>query len=209
MTERICVQLGYRQLELILLIDSLVDFLSGFMLCWSQRCRGWRSTRPTLGLNFRFLHSFVFLLRVALNLQPFTRNIIIYASVWRDFIGSHTFHLIFASLWRWAIMVLNYLHCHTWTFFFFLPHYFKVSMIYEGQTQDVMIVINLNRCERKRPTADLYTAYGWGILFSLHQITLLSPESACLASLCKTALPDSSHPVITLYHACLFRHLLW
>lgn len=46
------------------------------------------------------------------------------------------------------------------TTIYFLPHYFKVSMIYEGQTPDVMIVINLNRCERKRPTADLYAAYG-------------------------------------------------
>lgn len=47
-----------------------------------------------------------------------------------------------------------------------------------------MIVINLNRRERKRPTADLCAAYGCGILFSLHQISLLPPESALLASLC-------------------------
>lgn len=47
-----------------------------------------------------------------------------------------------------------------------------------AQARDVMIVINLNRRERKRPTTDLCTAYGCGILFSLHRIALLSPESA-------------------------------
>lgn len=71
-------------------------------------------------------------------------------------------------------------------------------MIYEAQTQDVMIVINLNCCERKRPTTDLYTAYGYGILFSLHQISLHSPESARLASLCNIALPDPTLSAIFL-----------
>lgn len=61
-------------------------------------------------------------------------------------------------------MVLGF-HCrHIRTII--LLHYFKVSVIYEAQTRDVMIIINLNRHERKRPTTDLNTAYGCGILFS-------------------------------------------
>lgn len=61
MTERICVQLGYRQLKLILLIDSLVDFLGvdlrsvgdsvvGATLCASH------IPHFTLYLNFPFPH---------------------------------------------------------------------------------------------------------------------------------------------------------
>lgn len=34
-------------------------------------------------------------------------------------------------------------------------YYFTVRVIYEAQTGDVMIVINLRRRQRKRPTADL------------------------------------------------------
>lgn len=62
-----------------------------------------------------------------------------------------------------------------------LPQYLIAGVIYGGRTGDVMIVINLNHRERKRPTADLCSAYGCGILFSLHQISPLSPESAHLA----------------------------
>lgn len=95
-------------------------------------------------------------------------------------------------------MVLNFQPRHIWNII--LLHYFKVGVIYGAQAQDVMIVINLNRRERKRPTTDLYKAYSCGILFSLHQISLLSPESAHLASLCKAALPDSTHLLLTHPH---------
>lgn len=79
-------------------------------------------------------------------------------------------------------------------------------MIYEGQTRDVMIVINLNRCERKRPTADLYAAYGWGILFSLHQNHIASFHlNQQVWRLYARLLRQP--PLITLYHTCLFRRV--
>lgn len=58
-----------------------------------------------------------------------------------------------------------------------------------------MIVINLNRRERKRPTADLCSAYGCGILFSLHQISPLSPESAHSAPPLPPNLPQLPPPM--------------
>lgn len=81
MIERICVRLGYRQLKLILLIDSLVDFLRVDLCSVGASVVGVAPpySHFTLYLNFTFAHSCVVLLRVALNLQPFTGNVIIYA----------------------------------------------------------------------------------------------------------------------------------
>lgn len=81
MIERICVRLGYRQLKLILLIDSLVDFLRVDLCSVGASVVGVALpySHFTLYLNFTLAHSCVVLLRVALNLQPFTGNVIIYA----------------------------------------------------------------------------------------------------------------------------------
>lgn len=65
---------------------------SGFMLsgrpcCWGVGCPGFTYPYFILYLNFACPHDCVVLLWVALNPQPFTRNVIIYAPVSRqDFI---------------------------------------------------------------------------------------------------------------------------